>query len=52
VSVGTTYVIFDGDEDRYAYAYMRGWTVHDRVEFEFRDAHDIGTMTGRAQAEA
>jgi len=52
VSVGTTYVIFDGDEDRYAYAYMRGWTVNDRVEFDFRDAHDIGTMTGRAQAEA
>jgi hypothetical protein len=52
VSVGTTYVIFDGDEDRYAYAYMRGWMVNDRVEFDFRDAHDIGTMTGRAQAEA
>jgi hypothetical protein len=29
VSVGTTYVIFDGDEDRYAYAYMRGRTVND-----------------------
>jgi len=52
VSVDTTYVIFDGDKDRYAYAYMRGWTVNDRVEFDFRDAHDVGTMTGRAQAEA
>lgn len=40
---GTTYVIFDGDKDRYAYAYMRGWKVNDRVEFDFRDAHDLGT---------
>jgi hypothetical protein len=52
VSVGTTWVIFDGDKDRYAYAYMRGWTVNDRVEFDFRDAHDVGTITDRAQAEA
>src|SRR2546422_1049107 len=49
---GPTYVIFDGDKDRYAYAFMRGWTVNDRVEFDFRDAHDIGSMTGRAQDEA
>jgi hypothetical protein len=52
MSVGATYVIFDGDKDRYAYAYMRGWKVNERVEFDFRDAHDIGTMTGRAQDEA
>jgi hypothetical protein len=49
---GPTYVIFDGDKDRYAYAFMRGWKVSDRVEFDFRDAHDIGTMTSRAQDEA
>lgn len=48
----STYVIFDGDKDRYAYAFMRGWKVNDRVEFDFRDAHDIGSMTSRAQDEA
>jgi hypothetical protein len=31
---------------------MKGWKVNERVEFDFRDAHDIGTMTGRAQDEA
>jgi len=31
---------------------MRGWKVNDRVEFDFRDAHDLGTMTTRAQDEA
>jgi hypothetical protein len=40
MAVGTTYVIFDGDNDRYAYAFMKGWKVNERVEFDFRDAHD------------
>jgi MTH538 TIR-like domain (DUF1863) len=31
---------------------MKGWKVNDRVEFDFRDAHDLGSMTGRAQDEA
>jgi hypothetical protein len=52
MSTGATYVIFDGDNDRYAYAFMKGWKVNDRVEFDFRDAHDLGPMTGRAQEEA
>jgi hypothetical protein len=52
MSVGATYVIFDGDKDHWAYAFMKGWRVNDRVEFDFRDAHDIGSMTGRAQDEA
>jgi hypothetical protein len=52
MSTGATYVIFDGDKDRYAYAFMRGWKVNERVEFDFRDAHDLGSMTGRAQDEA
>lgn len=51
MSAGTTYVIFDGDKDRYAYAFMKGWKVNDRVEFDFRDAHDIGAMTARASDE-
>jgi MTH538 TIR-like domain (DUF1863) len=52
MSTGATYVIFDGDKDRYAYAFMKGWKVNERVEFDFRDAHDLGSMTGRAQDEA
>ena len=52
MSVRATYVIFDGDKDKYAYAFLKGWKVNDRVEFDFRDAHDIGAMTGRAQDEA
>lgn len=52
MSVGATYVIFDGDKDRYSYAFMKGWKANDRVEFDFRDAHDIGPMTGRAEDEA
>lgn len=51
MSTGSTYVIFDGDKDHWAYAFMKGWKVNDRVEFDFRDAHDIGSMTGRAQDE-
>lgn len=45
-------MIFDGDKDRYAYAFMKGWKVNERVEFDFRDAHDLGAMTARAQDEA
>src|SRR6266478_7585716 len=52
MSGGRTYVIFDGDKDRYAYAFMKGWKVNERVEFDFRDAHDLGAMTARAQDEA
>jgi Thoeris protein ThsB, TIR-like domain len=44
-----TYVIFDGDEDRWAYAYMRGWRENKNVDFDFRDAHDLENMTSRAQ---
>ena len=51
MSTDATYIIFDGDKDRYAYAFMKGWKVNERVEFDFRDAHDLGSMTGRAQDE-
>jgi hypothetical protein len=30
---------------------MKGWKVNERVEFDFQDAHDIGSMTGKAQDE-
>jgi hypothetical protein len=47
-----TYVIFDGDEDKWAYGYMKGWNAHEHMNFVFRDAHELDTMTGRAQDEA
>lgn len=36
-----TYVIFDGDNDRWAYAYMRGWKENENIDFDFNDAHEI-----------
>jgi hypothetical protein len=46
-----TYVIFDGDNDKWAYAYLKGWNTNEYVDFDFRDAHDIDTMTASAQNE-
>jgi len=39
-----TYVIFDGDEDMWAYAYMKGWKANRHIDFDFYDAHDIKRM--------
>jgi hypothetical protein len=47
-----TYVIFDGDKDQCAYRYMRGWKALENVDFDFRDAHDLTTMTSGAANEA
>lgn len=47
-----TYVIFDGDKDMWAYRYMKGWRINKRVDFDFRDAHDLRPLTARAQDEA
>jgi len=46
-----TYVVFDGDEDGWAYRFMRGWKANERIDFDFRDAHDLDTMTNRAKNE-
>jgi hypothetical protein len=46
------YVAFDGDNDKWAYAFMKGWKTNDKVDFDFEDAHDLDTMTARAQGEA
>jgi hypothetical protein len=43
-----TYVIFDGDNDMYAYAYMKGWKANENMDFDFYDAHDIRPLTDRA----
>lgn len=45
------YVIFDGDEDAWAYRFMRGWKANENIDFDFRDAHDLDNMTSRAQSE-
>lgn len=46
-----TYVIFDGDNDIWAYAYMKGWKVNENIDFNFYDAHDIKPLTDRASEE-
>jgi hypothetical protein len=46
-----TYTIFDGDNDMWAYAYMKGWKANRHIDFDFYDAHDIQRMP-RAQDEA
>lgn len=37
----TTYIIFDGDKDYWAYARMKGWNALKNIDFDFRDAHDL-----------
>lgn len=46
-----TYVIFDGDEDMWAYAYMLGWKKNDNIDFNFFDAHDLKPLTQSASEE-
>jgi len=46
-----TYVIFDGDKDMWAYAYMKGWKENENIDFNFYDAHDIRPLTDRASEE-
>lgn len=43
-----TYVIFDGDNDIWAYRFMKGWKTNDNVDFDFHDAHDLKPLTERA----
>ena len=43
-----TYVIFDADNDMWAYAYMKGWKQNKRIDFNFYDAHDLNTITNRS----
>lgn len=51
-STGTTYVIFDADNDKWAYARMKGWNALPTVDFDFEDAHELGILTSRAQDES
>ena len=44
-----TYVIFDADNDIWAYGRMKGWDALPTVPFNFADAHDLGPeLTYRA----
>ncbi|TBA48914.1 TIR domain-containing protein [Rhizobium ruizarguesonis] len=47
----STYVVFDGDNDGWAYQYIRGWALNKRLGFDFSNSHDLDTMTSRAQNE-
>lgn len=46
-----TYVIFDGDNDMWAYGFMKGWRENEHVDFNFFDAHDLQPLTDRASEE-
>lgn len=46
-----TYVIFDGDNDMWAYAYMKGWKKNDNIDFDFNDSHDLMPLTDKAENE-
>ncbi|MBX9991578.1 TIR domain-containing protein [Phreatobacter oligotrophus] len=48
---GAAYVIFDGDNDKWAYAYMNGWKNNKKIDFHYENAHELDSMTGRAQNE-
>lgn len=48
---GAAYVVFDGDNDKWAYAYMNGWKTNKNIDFDYQDAHDLDNMTSRAQDE-
>ncbi|KAA9345760.1 TIR domain-containing protein [Adhaeribacter soli] len=46
-----TYIIFDGDKDKWAYARMKGWKALEHIDFNFEDAHSEYTLTSNANNE-
>lgn len=44
-----TYVIFDGDEDIWAYGYMVGWNTSEHIDFDFYNAHDVNEIRNGTQ---
>lgn len=46
-----TYVIFDGDNDQWAYHYMKGWITNEHIDFDFHDAHDVNEIRNGTQEE-
>ncbi len=49
--MAAAYVVFDGDNDKWAYAYLNGWKENKNIDFNYQNAHDLDTMTGQAQNE-
>lgn len=47
-----TYVIFDGDNDKWAYDFMRGWRVSKHIDFDFENAHDLRPLRADAIVES
>lgn len=47
-----TYIIFDGDNDKWAYARMKGWKALETIDFDFEDAHEVYSLTDRANDES
>lgn len=47
-----TYVAFDGDNDMWAYRYMRGWKTNDHIDFDFHDAHDLNSARDTSTEES
>lgn len=43
-----TYIIFDGDDIKY-YRLMQAWKENDNIDFDFKDAHDIGDIREDSQ---
>lgn len=46
-----TYIVFDGDNDKWAYARMKGWKALETIDFDFEDAHSEYPLTVRATDE-
>lgn len=44
----TTHIIFDADNDMNYYRLMQAWKANDKIDFDFRNAHDINNLTDRA----
>ncbi len=47
-----TYIAFDGDNDMWAYAYMKGWKSNENLDFNFYDAHDINSARDTSDVES
>lgn len=46
-----TYIIFDGDNDKWAFARMKGWKSLDNIDFDFENAHDEYPLSSIASNE-
>ena len=47
-----TYVIFDGDEDMWAYRLMTAWKSNEDMDFNFYNAHDLNSARDTSTEES